>query len=61
VHAYIFHNIGFSSRNSNFWMKEIHMVKTMGIIIYAMRKISKSFGKPKNLFFLKVWKAICER
>jgi len=42
-------------------MKEIHMVKTMGIIIYAMRKISKSFGKPKNLFFLKVWKAICER
>jgi hypothetical protein len=42
-------------------MKEIHMVKTMGIIVYPRRAINRSLNKPKNLFTLEVWKAIYEQ
>jgi hypothetical protein len=48
------HNIGFNKRNSYSWMKKIHMVWTMGIIVNARRIIIRSFGRPKNLFSLEV-------
>jgi len=35
-------------------MKEIHTVKTMGIIVSTRRTINMSLGKPKNLFSLEV-------
>jgi hypothetical protein len=60
LHAYTFDNIGFNSKNSYTWMKKIHMVKTMGIIVYLWRTTNRPLGKPKNLFTLKVWKAIYE-
>ncbi len=60
LHAYILDNIGFNNRNGYTWMKEIHMVKMMGIIVYPRRTINMSLGKPKNLFTFEVWKAIYE-
>jgi hypothetical protein len=53
--VYIVHNIGFNNRNNYSWKKEIHMVKTMGIIINVKRIISRSLGRPKNLSSLEVW------
>jgi hypothetical protein len=41
-------------------MKEIYMVRMMIIIVCIRRTISGSFGKPKNLFPLKVQIAIRE-
>jgi hypothetical protein len=52
--VYIVNNIGFNSMNGYSWTREIDMVKTMGIIVSVKRRISKSFGRPKNLFSLKV-------
>jgi hypothetical protein len=60
LHAYILDNIGFNSGKSYMRMKEIPMVKMMGIIVYPRRTINGSLGKPKNLFTLEVWKAIYE-
>jgi hypothetical protein len=52
--VYIIHNIGFNNKNSYSWAREIHIVKTMGIIVNARKTISRSFGRPKNLFSLEV-------
>jgi hypothetical protein len=41
-------------------MREIHMVRTMKIIICIERTIGMLLGRPKNLFPLKVWSAIKE-
>jgi hypothetical protein len=35
-------------------MREIHAIRTMGIVVNTMRIIGKSLGKPKNLFSLEV-------
>jgi hypothetical protein len=40
--VYIVHFIGFSNRNGYLWMKEIHTIRTMGIVVSAKRTISKS-------------------
>jgi hypothetical protein len=41
-------------------MREIHMVKTMKIIVCIRRIISGSLGKPRNLLPLEVQNAIRE-
>jgi hypothetical protein len=51
--VYIVHNIGFNSKNGYSWMREIHMVKMMGIIVSIGRIINRSLGRPKNLFSFK--------
>jgi hypothetical protein len=35
-------------------MRKINMVRTLGIIVNVRRAISRSLGRPKNLFSLKV-------
>jgi hypothetical protein len=41
-------------------MREIHMVKTMKIIVCIRRIISGSLGKPRNLLSLEVQNVIRE-
>jgi hypothetical protein len=60
MHAYIPNNIGLNSRNYYSWMREIHMVKTMKIIVCIRRIISGSLGKPRNLLSLEVQNVIRE-
>jgi hypothetical protein len=52
--VYIVHNIGLNNKNYYSWMREIHIVKTMGIIINTKKTIDKSLGKPQNLFSFEV-------
>jgi hypothetical protein len=49
LHASIPNNIGFSSSNFYSWMKKIHTIRMMKIILYTKRTISRSLGRPKNL------------
>jgi hypothetical protein len=56
-----FHNIGFNNQNEYLWTREIHLVKTMGIFICALRTINMSLGKLKHLLSLEVRNAICKR
>jgi hypothetical protein len=42
------------------WMKKIHMVRMMIIIVCTWKTINGSLGKPKNLLPLKVQNAIRE-
>ncbi len=60
LNVYIIHNIGFNNKNNYLWMKKIHIVRMMGIILNAKRTINRSLGRPKNLFSFKVRQAICE-
>jgi hypothetical protein len=60
MHAYIFYNIGLSSKNCYSWTREIHMVRTMRIIVCTRRTINRSLGKPKNLLPFKVQSVIKE-
>jgi hypothetical protein len=60
LHVYIVHNIKFNIWNGYSWTRKIHKIKTMGIIVIGKKTISRLLGRPKNLFTLKVWYAICE-
>ncbi len=47
LHAYIPNNSRLNSRNCYLWMREIHMVKTMRIILCIRRTINESLN-PKT-------------
>ncbi len=48
LHAYIFVNIRFSNKNDYLLTKEMHIVRTMEIIVYTKRTLSGSLVDPKT-------------
>jgi hypothetical protein len=54
LHAYILYIIKHNNKNDYSWMRKIHKIGMMKIIVCANRTISRLLDKPKNLLSFEV-------